>query len=48
VLANGYYVGFGEQGSRIRPIANDDFGELRNREIVSQFNKIREIDNWTN
>ena len=26
----------------------DDFGELRSREIVSQINKMRKVDNWTN
>ena len=28
--------------------AKDDFRELRNRDIVSQINKMRKVDNWTN
>ena len=31
-----------------RIAAKDELGELKNREIVSQINKMRKVDNWTN
>ena len=37
-----------EPDNSIHTDANDDFRELRNRDIVSQINKMRRVDNWTN